>query len=142
MLAFGHIGFALLLLSFVLKPENSLILAPLSLLPDIDLFLSIFGVKHRTLTHSLLFLPVALIVTAIYSKIMRISFNLEYLIIVSSILFFSHIIGDILVGNGVEILPGLWVNSIFRNNIIVIDAIFGLVSYYLFLLRVGYLKFY
>ena len=131
MLAFGHIGFALFLLYILTNNAfASLVLAPLSILPDIDLIL---GIKHRGITHTMLFSVVVFLVALIWGKLWELRLNLKEYIIISTVLQLSHIIADIIGGNGIEIFPGIRIESIFPLTP-ELDAIFGGIFYLLFLL--------
>lgn len=119
----GHIGLSLLTISpiillLVLTENITLSLlsiftvAILSTLPDIDIVIQgsiinkILGIKHRGITHTVLFsLIIGSITTVIYY-----SFNTTFLFAfigfsAGFISIFSHIIGDIITPTGVNFIP-------------------------------------
>ncbi len=104
----------------------SLYFAVLGLLPDVDLLLSKFGVKHRGLTHSILFLPVMILFSVVFGYLIR--YPLEKSIIIGIILYISHFIADFLSG-GLEIFPGKWI-GIYKTNS-EWDAIFSAICWLL-----------
>jgi len=140
MYAFGHIMFAIFLLfEFSKNIGVALILASLSLLPDVDLLLSI---KHRDITHSIFVIPAFILIVYLSNKLFKLNLNRNEILIISLLLYFSHVIPDIISGNSeVTIIPELnpyfskiSFKPIFSSSAL-IDAIYGLVFYLIFLFR-------
>ena len=140
MYAFGHIMFAIFLLfEFSKSVKVALILAPLSLLPDIDLLLPI---KHRDVTHSIFVIPAFILIVYLSNKLFKLNLNKNEIIITSLLLYFSHLISDIISGNSeVTLIPELnpyfpkfSIQPIFSSSAL-IDAIYGLTFYLIFLFR-------
>ncbi len=129
MYAFGHIAFAMFFLFLYTKDlELTLWLAPLSLLPDIDL---LFHIQHRSITHTPLFLPIFLLSTYIVANfILKRKLNWKALLVISVILFLSHLIPDIVCGtvNWFGIKFGIPCELDAKK-----DLLFGSIFYFLFL---------
>jgi len=132
MYAFGHISLAIYVLYKITKDlRKSLILTPLTLLPDLDLFLNL---KHREIFHSIFVIPVFLISVFIINKLFRLNLNNKETIIISFLLYFLHIIADIVCGN-VMLFPGIIIGTQCKLDPIK-DAIFGFIFYFLLLYEI------
>lgn len=116
-----------------------MILAPLSLLPDVDLLLSI---KHRDITHSIFVIPIFVLIVYLSNKLFKLNLNENEIIITSLLLYFSHVISDIISGNSEVTLipdfnpyfPKISFKPIFGSSAL-IDAMYGLTFYLIFLFR-------
>ena len=104
MFAFGHstAGYLLMLLFLPLAFNNLLffiVVAFLSILPDVDLILNL---KHRTLTHSIYsvipFILIGLIIFTILSYFTYFSISIYTLIVFLFFLWLQHIILDMVYG--------------------------------------------
>ena len=131
MYAFGHIMLTLFVLYKLTKDlKKAFILAPLTLIPDIDLIL---GIEHRGVLHSILILPLFFLSLFFVNKIFRLNLNKKEIITFSFLLYFLHIFADAICGH-VMIFPGIYIGTSCRVDAIK-DLVFGFIFYLLFLLE-------
>lgn len=124
MLAFGHFMFALYLIYRYRKNINeAFVFSMFSLIPDIDL---ITKINHRTITHTPLIILVIIPIVLLFYYLMNKKIVWKDILVISIILYITHIVGDIIVGSRVEVLPGIFIEPIIKyTSIVYVDAIFG-----------------
>ena len=133
MYAFGHISLAIYVLYKVTKDlRKSLILAPLTLLPDLDLFLPL---KHREILHSILIIPLFFIAVFIANKIFRLDIDNKKILLFSLLLYSLHIFADVICGFAM-LFPGIII-GVQCNLDPIKDALFGLVFYLLLIYEIN-----